>query len=311
VTATLSSTQGATSERTQPFYTANCAGLPFKPKLTATVSGHGSKTNGTSFTVTIQSPGLGQANIHKADITIPAKLPSRLTTIQKACLEHVFNTNPAACDEGSRIGEATVHTPLFKNPLKGPAYLVSHGGAAFPDVEFVLQGEGVTIILDGKVDIKKGVTYTRFDTAPDAPFTSFETIFPAGPHSALTPNVPEKDNYSLCKTSISLPTQLTASNGAETTQTTPVTITGCTITITKHTLNTHTHTLTLTLEIPGPGKTRATGPGIHPTTRTTTHKTLLTIKLHLTTHHKPTTHIKITYTPTTGPKQTTTLNTKL
>ena len=38
----------------------------------------------------------------------------------------------------------------------------------------MLQGENVTLILDGKTDIKNGVTYSRFESVPDAPFTSFE-----------------------------------------------------------------------------------------------------------------------------------------
>jgi hypothetical protein len=226
VTATL---KGATGSKAveSPFQASNCASLPFEPKLTASVVGKGSKADGTTFSVKVESPGLGQANIHKVDLTIPSALPSRLTTIQKACPEAVFYANPATCDEGSVIGEGIVHTPVFKNPLKGPAYLVSHGGAEFPDVEFVLQGEGVTVVVDGKTYIHDGVTYSKFETAPDAPFTSFETILPAGPHSALTPNVPESEDFSLCKTTLTLPTEITGQNGAFISQTTPVVITGC------------------------------------------------------------------------------------
>jgi hypothetical protein len=219
---------GGTNEGlSEPFTVTNCGALPFAPKLTASVAGQGSKLDGTTFSVKVESPGLGQANIHKVDLTIPAKLPSRLTTIQKACLEATFNANPASCDEGSVIGEGVVHTPVFKNPLRGPAYLVSHGGAAFPDVEFVLQGEGVKVLLDGKTYIHEGITYSKFETSPDAPFTTFETTFPAGPHSALTPSVPESENFNLCKQTLTIPTEITGQNGAVISQTTPVVITGC------------------------------------------------------------------------------------
>jgi hypothetical protein len=125
------------------------------------------------------------------------------------------------------IGKAVIHTPVLKNPLTGPAYLVSHGNAAFPDVEFVLQGEGITLVLDGKTDIKKGITYSRFESAPDAPFTTFDTELPAGPHSALGANVPASQNYSLCAADLSMPTTITGQNGAVITQTTKILATGC------------------------------------------------------------------------------------
>ncbi len=227
VTGTLSGYEGGSEPVSTPFEVSNCASLPFAPKLTATTGAHGSKVDGSSFDVTIESAGLGQAGIHKLDLTLPEALPSRLTTIQKACLASVFEANPAGCEEGSVVGEGIVHTPVFKNPLRGPAYLVSHGNAAFPDVEFVLQGEGVLLVLDGKTDIKKGVTYSKFETNPDAPFTKFESIFPTGPHSALTVDTKISADYDLCGKTLNMPIEITGQNGAFKKLTTKIGVMGC------------------------------------------------------------------------------------
>src|ERR1039457_3595307 len=118
-------------------------------------------------------------------------------------------------------------TPVLNVPLTGPAILVSHGGAAFPDVEFILQGQGVTIVLDGKTQIKNGITYSKFETVPDAPISSFETVLPEGPHSVLGANTPAKAKGSLCSTSLAMPTTITAQDGAAVTQTTKIAVTGC------------------------------------------------------------------------------------
>ena len=211
-----------------PYAASGCANLPFAPKLTASVGGKASKADGASLDVKLQSAGLGQANIAKVDLQLPKALPARLTTLQKACVDTVFDGNPASCPAGSVIGKATIHTPVLKAALSGPAYFVSHGGAAFPDIEFVLQGEGVVLVLDGKTDIKKGITYSNFETAPDAPFTTFETELPVGPHSVLTAYVPASAKYSLCATNLAMPTKITGQNGRVFSQTTKVAKSGCT-----------------------------------------------------------------------------------
>jgi uncharacterized repeat protein (TIGR01451 family) len=226
VTGAVASTQGATAALSDPFAVGGCRGLPFKPKLRASTQARTSKANGASLTVKVASSP-GQTNIAKVDLQLPNALPSRLTTLQKACTEAQFNADPAGCPQGSVIGTASAVTPVLNVALAGPAILVSQGGAAFPDVEFVLQGEGVTVVLDGKTEIRKGVTYSHFDTVPDAPFSSFETVLPEGPHSILAAYLPARAHGSLCSTSLVMPATITGQNGAVLKQLTKLEVTGC------------------------------------------------------------------------------------
>jgi hypothetical protein len=228
ITATLTGNQGATSNTSYPYATQNCASLPFKPAVLATTQGKTSKADGASLKLEFTSHP-GEAHVAKTILTIPAALPARLTTIQKACIASVFEANPAACPQGSDIGTAVVHTPVLKNPVMGPIYLVSHGNAAWPDAELVLQGEGITVILDGQTAIKKGVTTSSFLSVPDVPFETVEATLPEGPHSALTmtPNLAEKSHYDLCGQHLAIPTRLTGQNGTLVNETDKIAVQGC------------------------------------------------------------------------------------
>jgi hypothetical protein len=226
ITASLSGSGGATARTSSGFQVSGCQSLPFKPGVTATTKGTTSKADGASLGLTFKSK-TGEAHVAKTVLTIPATLPARLTTIQKACVASVFEANPAACPEGSVIGSAIVHTPVLKSPLVGPIYLVSHGNAAWPDAELVLQGEGIKIILDGQTAIKKGVTTSSFLAVPDAPFESVEATLPEGSHSALTTNLPLKDHYSLCGQHLTIPTALTGQNGTAVNENVKVGVQGC------------------------------------------------------------------------------------
>jgi hypothetical protein len=251
VGGTITSTQGATAAVSSRFQAANCASLPFKPSFTVATQGRTSKANGASLDVKV-SEKPGEANIHKVDVELPLALPARLTTLQKACTEAQFAANPAGCPAASNVGTAIAHTPVLNSPLTGPAYLVSHGGAAFPDLDIVLQGEGVTIILTGNTDIKKGITYSKFETVPDAPISSFELSLPEGPHSALAANAnlcaPTKTKTvtkrvtvrsrgrtrhvtrrvkELVPETLQMPTTIVGQNGAQVTQSTKISVTGC------------------------------------------------------------------------------------
>jgi hypothetical protein len=225
VDGTLLGAEGAIQAVSTPFAVTGCRSLPFKPTLTASTSGQASRAEGASLTVRVRSSA-GQANIAGTVLTLPATLPSRQSTIRQACPDSTFETNAATCPPGSVIGSATVHTPVLRTPLSGPGYLVSHGGAAFPDVEFVLQGEGIRLILDGQTKITKGITTSSFNTVPDAPIESFEAVLPEGPHSALGAYLPS-GSYNLCATKLTMPTTITGQNGVVINQTTKIVVNGC------------------------------------------------------------------------------------
>jgi hypothetical protein len=321
INAVLQSQEGATAPISVPFQVANCATLPFKPKLTASTKGQASKANGASFAVKLESKGLGQANIAKVRLQLPKALPARLTTLQKACTERVFDANPASCPQGSVIGEATIHTPVVKSPLTGPAYLVSHGGAAFPDVEFVLQAEGITLVLDGKTQIKKEITYSNFESAPDAPFTVFEALLPVGPHSALTANLPEKDKFNLCKASLSMPTEIVGQNGAVTKQNTTIAVTGCKPAITVASHSVKGKTATIAIKVPSPGKLVVSGKGLSTVSKAAGGAGTVTVKVTLSSKEqaflarqrgrKLAARIKLLFTPTHGAKLSTSVTVRI
>jgi hypothetical protein len=225
LTGTLASTNGMSSVSTNHFQVTNCGVLGFKPQFKVSTPGKTSRANGAGLDVKLSYPAgsFGKmANIAKVKVDLPKQLPSRLTTLQKACPDSVFNQNPAACPPGSKVGEATATTPVLTNSLSGPAYFVSHGGAKFPELVIVLSGEGVTVQLDGETFISKaGITSSTFRAIPDVPIGSFELKLPQGPDSALAAN------GNLCQATLKMPTAFTAQNGATIHESTPVTTTGC------------------------------------------------------------------------------------
>ena len=256
IVGTAVSTQNETASLSSPFQAGECAGLAFKPAFRVSTAGKTSKALGAGLRVhlaTKEGPGGSrEANIARVDVQLPAVLPARLTTLQKACTEHQFAANPAGGPVASFVGTAIAHTPILASPLSGPAILVSHGGQAFPDLVLVLQGEGVRLNITGHTQIKKGITFSHFDTVPDAPVSSFDLNLPQGPHSVLAANANlcagartvttkrrvtrrvhghnRKVTVRVTRTvaaSLLMPTTMTAQNGAVLRQTTKIAVGGC------------------------------------------------------------------------------------
>jgi hypothetical protein len=256
ITARLVSAQGASTTLSAPFQAANCATLAFRPRFSVSTSRKTSKGDGASLDAKVTYPtgSLGsEANFARVKVDLPKQLPSRLTTLQKACLAATFEANPASCPAASVIGIVRASTPVLPVPLTGPVYFVSHGGEAFPSLVIVLQGYGVRVDLTAATSISKaGITSSTFKSLPDVPVSSFELYLPEGPYSALTANgdlcspkrmVIVKKRVRVKRhgherkvtrrvkkqaaTSLTMPTAFVAQNGATIHQNTRIAVTGC------------------------------------------------------------------------------------
>jgi hypothetical protein len=229
IEGTLTSAEGSSAAVSAPFQVTNCEAMGFKPRFAVSTSGRTSRADGASIVARLSYPAgppagqaSAQANIASVKVELPKQLPSRLTTLQKACPAATFEANPANCPAASRIGEARSVTPVLRSPLSGPVYFVSHGGEAFPSLIVVLQGEGVRVDVLGTTFISKaGITSTTFKTVPDVPIDSFELYLPKGKYSALAAN------GKLCATKLTMPTTFVAQDGAEIHESTRIGVTGC------------------------------------------------------------------------------------
>ncbi len=225
--STLTSTLGATDAVSSGFQPEGCSSLAFKPTFKASTSGKPTKTGGASLETTLSVPS-GDANVKSVMVQLPIQLPSRGTTLQKACAAATFEANPTSCSPESVVGTARANTPVLPSKLTGLAYLVGHAGAAFPDLDLVLEANGVRDILVGNTDIKNKITTTTFASTPDVPVTSITVSLPMGPHSALSPY------GSLCTKPLIMPTTVTGQNGVTFKQNTIIKPVNCGIQVVGH-----------------------------------------------------------------------------
>jgi hypothetical protein len=255
VTARVSGSANTVAGAQSRFAVGGCQSLAFKPSFAVSTSAHASRADGASLDAKLSYPpgSVGsEANIASVKVELPKQLPSRLTTLQKACTVAQFETNPGGCPAASIVGVVRASTPLLAVPLSGPVYFVSHGGEAFPSLVVVLQGEGVRVDLTGSTFISKsGITSSTFKTVPDVPVDTFELYLPEGPYSALAANgnlcppttgtvkhriTTRAHGHTIHRTiatptakpvGLLMPTEMIAQNGAVLHQQTVIAVTGC------------------------------------------------------------------------------------
>jgi hypothetical protein len=252
----LTSAAGASQSLSSPFQVGNCGALPFTPSLSASSGAKTSKLRGASLVVKV-TQAAHQANIRELQLQLPKKLVARFSTIQKACPVATFEAGPppGGCKESSIVGRATVSTPVLPGQLSGDAYFVSHAAESFPDLELVLHGDGVTVVLVGHTHIAdSSITTSTFESLPDVPISSVVVSLPVGPSSALAAN------GTLCGAKLLAPTTIIAQSGAKISRETKIAVTGCPVKVISH--KRRRGRLIVTVWAPQAGRVTVSGRGV-------------------------------------------------
>ena len=259
VVGTISSAQGATASVSSPF-AARAAGAAVRTEVHGLDAGEDEQSPRRK-PVREDRAGSGQANIDKVDVEMPKALPSRLKTLKQACTEAQFTANPAGCPAASDHRHGDRGTPLLNAPLTGRRSSSPTATRRSRMSSSCCRAKGSEIVLDGKTQIKQGVTYSQIRNGPRRADQLVRNEAARGP--ALGSHGEHPGSTNLCATTttktvtvtervtkrvhgrrrrvtvkvkktvtvsapaLAMPTTITAQNGAVVTQSTKIAATGC------------------------------------------------------------------------------------
>lgn len=167
-----------------PFQAADCAALPFEPKLSLRLIGGTKRGSHPAFRSRLLMHGIGEAAIERAQITLPHSEFIENAHFNTICTRTQFKAgegNGTQCPAGSVYGKAKAITPLLDEALEGPVFLRS-SEHQLPDLVVALHTpDGIDFDLVGRVDsVKGGGIRTTFEAAPDAPVREFVLTMQGG-----------------------------------------------------------------------------------------------------------------------------------
>jgi hypothetical protein len=187
---------------------SDCDSLSFNPGIKAFIGAKHRTRVGAHppFTTVITSKG-DDATIRSAHVRLPKGVASNTRSLNAACATDAFAAG--RCPEQSHIANAVALSPLLRDPVTGPVYLVKRPAGQTGLPRLVVQFRNpVALDLEGTVNIGKGGGIgTTFPVVPDLPITRFTLRFHGGAFGALalTKNI--------CKRALRLPATFAGQNG--------------------------------------------------------------------------------------------------
>jgi hypothetical protein len=194
---------------TSPFQAADCASLPFAPKLALSLKG-GTERGDTPALKAVLTARKGDANVGAAQVTLPHSEFLEQAHIGTVCTRPQFkagDTPGEKCPPASIYGYARASTPLLDEPLQGPVYLRS-SSHQLPDLVAALNSGKIDIALAGRIDsVQNGRIRNTFEAVPDAPVSKFTLEMKGGKKGLLV------NSTDLCKRTNRALSHFTGQNG--------------------------------------------------------------------------------------------------
>jgi hypothetical protein len=201
--ATVHGDEGAAPTRSTHFQAANCANLPFGPKLSMRLTGGLGRLGHPAIHALLKARP-GEANLRRVQVTLPSGELLDNAHIGAVCTRARFAAHD--CPKSALLGKATATTPLLDAPLEGNIYLrsSSHG---LPDLALDLRGQ-FDVEAVARVDSFDGGLRATFEAIPDAPVTEIEVNLLGGSKGLL------RNSESLCGRAKRARVRMTGQNGA-------------------------------------------------------------------------------------------------
>jgi len=202
---TATSWQGAFDEGTATTEGMDeCKALAFSPEATATPStAAASSPSGLDFDVAVDDPGLtdasqdAQADISSVEVTLPEGMAANPSAAegQGVCSQGQFDSASLqswGCPGDSKLGTATITSPLLEEPLQGSLYLATPRENPFGSLlatYLVIRNQefGIFVSQAGKIEpnLVTGQLTTTFKDIPELPFSDLEVRFREGPRAPI------------------------------------------------------------------------------------------------------------------------------
>jgi hypothetical protein len=235
-TGTARSDEGASAPLSYRFQVGSCQSLKFAPDFKVSTAGKTSKADGASLAAKIVYPtgNLGanqassQSNTASAKVDLPKQLPSRLTTLQKACAAAQFEANPARVSGGVTGGSCDRNYADPAGPVDRPGVLRQPRRGSIPEPDrraTRLRRHRGPRRYDVHQQSRNHVQHVQGN--PRCSVLELRTGIAGEAVLGVDDEPAREGQLQPLRTELAMPTAFNAQNGAVIHESTPIGVTGC------------------------------------------------------------------------------------